>query len=38
MTKERVAIFIDGFNLYHGLCELGQDHLKWVNLCKRYFD
>jgi uncharacterized LabA/DUF88 family protein len=34
MPKERVAIYIDGFNLYHALCGLGADHLKWVNLRK----
>jgi len=28
----RVAVFIDGFNLYHSLDELGQDRLKWLDL------
>ena len=30
--KIRVACFIDGFNLYHALDNLGKNHLKWVNL------
>jgi uncharacterized LabA/DUF88 family protein len=25
-------VFIDGFNLYHALDDLGQRHLKWLNL------
>jgi uncharacterized LabA/DUF88 family protein len=29
---ERVACFIDGFNLYHAIARLGQPHLKWVDL------
>jgi len=29
---ERVACFVDGFNLYHSLKDLNQDHLKWLNL------
>lgn len=32
--KERVAVYIDGFNLYHALVDLGQPHLKWLNLKK----
>jgi hypothetical protein len=28
----RAAVFIDGFNLYHAIKELGEPHLKWVNL------
>lgn len=31
-SKIRVACFIDGFNLYHAICELNRDELKWVNL------
>ncbi|MFM6951354.1 MAG: hypothetical protein ACKOW1_10070, partial [Novosphingobium sp.] len=34
MTVERVAMYVDGFNLYHALCELKSDHLKWLNLWK----
>lgn len=34
MPKERVAVYFDGFNLYHGLSDLKADHLKWVNLWK----
>ena len=30
--KERVACFIDGFNLYHAIHDLDRNHLKWVNL------
>jgi len=26
------AIYVDGFNLYHAIRDLGQSHLKWVNL------
>lgn len=28
----RVTAFVDGFNLYHALDDLGQHHLKWLNL------
>lgn len=28
----RVSAFVDGFNLYHAINDLGQNHLKWVNL------
>lgn len=28
----RGAVYIDGFNLYHALDDLGQQHLKWLNL------
>jgi hypothetical protein len=31
-VKLRVACFIDGFNLYHSLCALNRDDLKWLNL------
>lgn len=34
MPKERVAVYFDGFNLYHGLSKFGANHLKWVNLWK----
>lgn len=32
IPKVRVAVFVDGFNLYHAICELGENHLKWVCL------
>lgn len=32
MNKKRVACYIDGFNLYHAIDDLKQNHLKWVNL------
>lgn len=32
--KERVACFIDGFNLYHAINDLGLDYYKWVNIRK----
>lgn len=32
MIKKRIISFIDGFNLYHAICDLKQNHLKWVNL------
>ena len=28
----RVIAFVDGFNLYHAIDDLKQNHLKWVNL------
>ncbi|MGK7654441.1 NYN domain-containing protein [Roseovarius sp. B08] len=28
------AFYIDGFNLYHGIKDLGKDHLKWINYWK----
>ena len=28
----RVAAFVDGFNLYHSIDDLGKNYLKWVNL------
>ncbi len=30
----RVACYIDGFNLYHAIDELGKPHLKWLDLHK----
>ncbi|GAA0005272.1 NYN domain-containing protein [Bradyrhizobium diazoefficiens] len=30
--KARAALYVDGFNLYHAIDELGQPHLKWLNL------
>jgi uncharacterized LabA/DUF88 family protein len=32
MEVERVACFIDGFNLYHSIARLGQPHLKWLDV------
>ena len=32
MKKIRVNAYVDGFNLYHAIDELGHNHLKWVNL------
>lgn len=32
MTKKRIISFIDGFNLYHAIDDLKQNHFKWVNL------
>lgn len=31
-NRVRVSCFIDGFNLYHAIHQLGMDALKWVNL------
>ena len=28
----RVSAFVDGFNFYHAVHDLGQPHLKWVNI------
>lgn len=30
--KSRVSFFIDGFNLYHGMDEIGDNRIKWVDL------
>lgn len=30
----RGAVYVDGFNLYHAINDLGQPHLKWLNLWK----
>ena len=35
----RVAAFVDGYNLYHAIDSLCENHLKWVNirdLCKQF--
>lgn len=29
---ERAALYVDGFNMYHALDDLGEAHLKWLNL------
>ena len=34
MGKKRVACFVDGFNLYHAIADLKENHLKWINLWK----
>ncbi len=34
MTPQRVAVFIDGFNLYHAIKALRVEHLKWLSLRK----
>eukprot|EP00803_Ostreobium_quekettii_P007527 evm.model.scf_5383.1 EVM.evm.TU.scf_5383.1 scf_5383:153-1522(-) len=34
MSRERVAFYIDGFNMYHAIHDLNAPHLKWVNLRK----
>ena len=31
-NKKKVAVYVDGFNLYHGLANLLTPHLKWLNL------
>src|ERR1700761_5765818 len=31
-ARMRVACYIDGFNLYHSIDDLGKPHLKWVDL------
>ena len=31
-TALRAALYIDGFNLYHPINEMGAPHLKWINL------
>lgn len=32
MKKERVVVYIDGFNLYFGLMEAGFDYLRWLDV------
>lgn len=32
MVKKRVSVYVDGFNLYHGLHNLKKSKLKWLNL------
>lgn len=32
--RPRAAFYIDGFNLYHPIKEMGEPHLKWANLWK----
>lgn len=32
MTKERVMVYVDGFNIYFGMLEAGYDTYKWLNL------
>lgn len=32
MTPRRVVAFIDGYNLYHAIHALKQNHLKWIDL------
>ena len=31
-AKERVQVYVDGFNLYFGMLEAGFDYCKWLNL------
>lgn len=31
-SQTRAALYVDGFNLYHAIDELGQSHLKWLDL------
>ena len=31
-AKERVQVYVDGFNLYFGMLEAGYDYCKWLNL------
>lgn len=32
MPKARVQCYVDGFNLYHAISDLGKNHLKWLDL------
>lgn len=32
MAARRVSIYIDGFNLYHAIDDLNENHLKWLDL------
>lgn len=31
-APRKVAVYVDGFNLYHALKNLGEPHLRWLNL------
>lgn len=33
-NKERVAVYVDGFNMYHALDDLKKNYYKWLNLWK----
>ena len=33
----RAVAFIDGFNLYHAICALEANHLKWVDLWALFY-
>lgn len=33
-SENRAAFYVDGFNLYHPIHEMGLPHLKWANLWK----
>ena len=30
--KERVVVYVDGFNLYFGMLDAGFDYCKWLNI------
>ncbi|MCH9626665.1 MAG: hypothetical protein S4CHLAM2_02910 [Chlamydiales bacterium] len=32
LERERITCFVDGFNLYHALADIGENHLKWLDL------
>lgn len=32
MKKERVTVYVDGFNLYFGMMEAGFSYCKWLNI------
>ena len=34
MSKERVAVYVDGFNLFYGMRAMGQRRYYWLNLRK----
>ncbi len=34
MNKERVIVYVDGFNLYFGIREAGLENCKWLNIKK----
>ncbi len=31
-TRPRAALYVDGFNLYHPIVQMGENHLKWACL------
>jgi hypothetical protein len=32
MLKNRVVVYIDGFNLYFGMLDAGIENSKWLNI------
>ena len=40
-NKKKIAVYVDGFNLYHGIKNLNKPYLKWLNhhsLAEKFVD